>query len=551
MLGKLTIKSRLILMVGVFMSICVFALITTYLSTDKMQSATSDIADRRIKLIRMANKIMYTLADERAQMLLALQHNPNNSAAKLHADHDISRHFENIEKDKNDLDSYFEEMTANVKSEDGKKLLQELVDDRQAYGKSGLLLAESALKEGRFEEAERLLITKVNPALERVLETGHKDAEHENAGAKKAFEEAMSSSHFMELILVLGVLLAAAAGGIMSYSVIKGVALSTGDMRNAMAQTATDGDLSRHVPVHGSDEVAQSAIAYNSLLDSFREVIKHIHISADIVTETATQLSIASTQITQGSHAQSEAASSTAAAVEEMTVSITSVSQNTNDVRRLSDESLNKTREGNESTAAMIKDISQVQRTVGDIASSVNEFITSARTIANMTQQVKDIADQTNLLALNAAIEAARAGEQGRGFAVVADEVRKLAEKSAQSANEIDRITHSLEQQSSSVEKSVQDGLRSIESTQHHVDEVSEILSQAGGAVEKSSAGVSDIASSVSEQSLASNEIARHDESIAQMAEENHAAIAQSEQNIAKLGELAKDLQNAVSKFKA
>jgi methyl-accepting chemotaxis protein len=134
--------------------------------------------------------------------------------------------------------------------------------------------------------------------------------------------------------------------------------------------------------------------------------------------------------------------------VEEMTVSITSVSENTNEVRKLSEQSLEKTREGNRSTSEMIKDISQIESTVNLIASSVNEFITSARTIASMTQQVKDIADQTNLLGIECGDRSGACRRARAGFAVVADEVRKLAEKSAQSAGEIDRITQSLEQQS-------------------------------------------------------------------------------------------------------
>lgn len=550
MIAKLTIKQRLVMLVSVFMAILMFALVTGYVSSSKLQSATSDIADRRIKLIRDVNKIMYAMADERAELMLAIQHNPQSPAAKLH-NHPISQHLEAIEADKERLDSYFAEMDALVKSEDGRKLLGELVTYRKNYGANGLLLALDPLKRGDFEAAEQILVTKVNPALERVIEAGHADADHENEGAQKLFEQAMSSAHTMELLLIFGVLFAAAVGGFMAYSVISGVARSTGDMRDAMSKTAADGDLTRHVPVHGSDEVAQSATAYNRLLDSFREVIAHVHSSADSVSSTAAELSAASVQITQGSHTQSEAASSTAAAVEEMTVSITSVSENTNAVRALSEQSLEKTREGNRSTTEMIGDVKKVEATVNQIAESVNQFIDSARTIASMTQQVKDIADQTNLLALNAAIEAARAGEQGRGFAVVADEVRKLAEKSAQSANEIDRITQSLELQSSAVEKSVQDGIQTLKSTQAHVDLVSAVLEQAGAAVEKASGGVKDIASSVSEQSLASTEIARHVESIAQMAEENHAAISQSEKGILHLSKLAVDLQETVSHFKA
>jgi len=549
MLSNMTIKARLILLVSVVMVIGIAITISAYVGFTKLEAATEDIADRRMHLVRTINRIMYNMADNRTQVLSAIQHDPAGSVAKL-LDHPVSKHLDAIEANKAKNGEYFADMDKNTHSEEGKKLLKEFFELRTTYNEQGINPAAQAVKAGKYDEAEQLLLTKVIPVSEKVLEHGRAIAQHEDESSKKAMEEALASAHTSEMIMVFGLLISVLSGAGLGYSIISGVGRSTGDMRDAMSRTASDGDLTRRVPVHGTDEVAQSALAYNSLLDSFRKVISQVHDSADKVTDTATQLSTASTQITQGSQAQSEAAASTASAVEEMTVSITSVSENTNEVRRLSEHSLAKTREGNESTGEMINDVRQIESTVNLIASSVNEFITSARTIASMTQQVKDIADQTNLLALNAAIEAARAGEQGRGFAVVADEVRKLAEKSAQSAGEIDRITQSLEQQSSLVEKSVQDGLRSLQSTQKHVDEVSGVLAEAGDAVEKSTTGVNDIASSVSEQSIASNEIARHVESIAQMAEENHAAIAQSEQGIVNLSTLARDLQESVSKFK-
>jgi methyl-accepting chemotaxis protein len=313
---------------------------------------------------------------------------------------------------------------------------------------------------------------------------------------------------------------------------------------NAMAAGDFSQQPARH-PVAGS----LLANAYQ-MQAALRDMIANVKSQADQVGDAALGLASASRQISEGSQAQSEAAAATAAAVEQITVSINSVAANTDEVRKLSELSLVQTRQGNQNVDEMIGEIRNVQESVNLIADSVKEFVDSTRAIAGMTQQVKDIAEQTNLLALNAAIEAARAGEQGRGFAVVADEVRKLAEKSAQSANEIDQVTNSLNQKSGHVEGTVQAGLRSLQSTQEHIERVSTVLNEASAAVTQSSHGVSDIASSVAEQSLASTEIARNVEKIAQMSEENHAAVESNSQEIERLEQLSGELRASVSRFR-
>ncbi len=328
------------------------------------------------------------------------------------------------------------------------------------------------------------------------------------------------------------------------------VTRATRELQDVMQTMNVDGDLSKRVVVRSQDEIGKTAQAFNGLVDGIANIIRQVLDNAARVSGSAAQLSASSSQIAQSSHAQSEAAGSTAAAVEQITVSINSVAANAEDVRRLSEKSLHQTQQGNQDLTAMIREIRLVQEAVNQIAGSVKEYVDSTRSIAGMTQHVKDIADQTNLLALNVTIEAARAGEQGRSFAVVADEVRKLAEKSAKSAGEIDQVTNALNQKSSLVEKVVQAGLRSLQATQEQVERVYKVLIEAGDAVLQSSQGVSDISASVSEQSLASTEIARNVEKIAQMSEENHEAVRSNNREIVHLEQLAKELQDAVSRFK-
>ena len=440
-------------------------------------------------------------------------------------------------------------MASPMRSEE-KALAGKMLEARKRYVSEAILPAMELMAKGdvaqlklHMEQKVRTLYYELKPLLEQIVDLKKRTA-------KESHQETDATYGTMRMLSVVLILIGMAMLGVMGFFIVRDVHRSVDELRRVMVKMSADGDLSARVKVYGRDEITETATAFNMLIDGFANIIRQVLVNAGTVSATAAQLATSSLQISQGSQAQSEAAASTAAAVQQITVSINSVAANTEDVRKLSEKSLNQTQQGNQNVTEMIGEINSVQDAVNQIANSVKEFVDSTRAIAGMTQQVKEIADQTNLLALNAAIEAARAGEQGRGFAVVADEVRKLAEKSAQSANEIDRVTNSLNQKSTHVEETVQAGLRSLQTTQEHVERVSAVLTEAGDAVTQSSHGVSDIAASVGEQSLASSEIARNVEKIAQMSEENHAALESNAQGIARLEHLSNDLQAAANRFK-
>ncbi len=460
------------------------------------------------------------------------------------------KYIQEIGENKLLIDKQWEAFMASLSDEEDKTLAAKFAAARGRFVEEGIKPAVAAMRTNNTAEIRRIQVEHIVPLNAALNESMNALIEMEKRDAEKLHEESAVTYKTMHMLSIVLIMFGAVLGGALGFSIIRGINRSINELRNVMVKMSADGDLSARARVYGQDEIGQAATVFNGLIDGFASIIRQVLSHAGTVSGTAAQLSASSLQIAHGSWKQSEAAASTAATVKQITVSINSVAVNTENVRKLSETSLQQTQQGNQSVTEMIGEISRVQDTVNQIAGSVKEFVNSTRAIASMTQQVKEIADQTNLLALNAAIEAARAGEQGRGFAVVADEVRKLAEKSAQSANEIDRVTNSLNQKSAHVEEVVQMGLRSLQATQDHVVRVSKVLTEAGEAVLQSSHGVNGIAASVGEQSMASSEIARNVEHIAQMSGENHKALESNTQGILHLDELAKLLQAAVGRFR-
>ncbi|RTL58048.1 MAG: methyl-accepting chemotaxis protein [Rhodocyclaceae bacterium] len=309
------------------------------------------------------------------------------------------------------------------------------------------------------------------------------------------------------------------------------------------------GDLTALVEVKSKDEIADIAKAFNTMASEMQRVISTIQDGAGKVSKVADGLANSTQQVGASSRKQSEAASTVAAAMEQMTVSIQSVADNAADVDNLAGSSLSRTREGSEALKRMVSAIDQVRSAVTEISTSVTELVESTRSIHAMTSEVKDIADQTNLLALNAAIEAARAGEQGRGFAVVADEVRKLAEKSGAAANQIDEVTGLLGTRTSSVEGVVAQGNQALKVCQDYLVQVESILAEAQESVTKTTDGMSQITLSVREQTSTSTHVARNVEDIARLVEDNCHSMDQAVAQSGQLRSMAAELDALVSRF--
>ncbi len=311
-----------------------------------------------------------------------------------------------------------------------------------------------------------------------------------------------------------------------------------------------EGDLTRRLEVRGNDEIGQTANSFNEMMENFCRLIQQVRESATKVSSQSQDLSTSAQRVASGSQMQSEKSVQAAAAVENMVRSIDSISQSTKLVHRQSREGLQRAEEGNRELEELGKEMNNAEKAVNLMSSSITEFVKDTEAITAITQQVKEIADQTNLLALNAAIEAARAGEAGRGFAVVADEVRKLAEQSARSANEIDAIAGTLTSQSDKVRKAINEGLEHIASSQKAVKGVASVLQAEHGSVFEVGHGLDAIALATDEQRRVSHEVLESIEAISGMAEQNNVAVAQTSTAAQTLDELAQFLQTTVSRFK-
>ena len=309
-------------------------------------------------------------------------------------------------------------------------------------------------------------------------------------------------------------------------------------------------DFTRGIPEEGTQETARVGQAINHLMEKFRNIISHTTNSSEGIADASGELATASGQVNRSSSAQADAASSVAAAVEEVSVSVSETAANA----RTAGEIVEKSRAGTERALAVmtetVKNVNGIAALIRESGSNVGRLDESSKRIGGIVQVIKEVADQTNLLALNAAIEAARAGEQGRGFAVVADEVRKLAERTSKATTEIAALIGDIQNHIGETVTGMQQANTQVTESLELVGRTETALQRIGDDSREVASNVQSIADAVREQDVAIQQVAANVEKIAQMAEKNSAAAASSSDTATQLDRLSSALKDSVASFK-
>ncbi|MBI5918884.1 MAG: methyl-accepting chemotaxis protein [Nitrosomonadales bacterium] len=357
------------------------------------------------------------------------------------------------------------------------------------------------------------------------------------------------STSNLRLMLGVGVF-AALFSIVIALWITRSITGPVGSMQRAMAALADSHDFTRRVEVHGNDEVGQTAQALNDLIASLQMTFRETHESIGKMYQASQSLSDAAKHVAHGSVSQSEAATAIAAAIEQMTVSIGSVSEHAENTLKISQTSGELSDQGGRIILNTVTEMRRIVNVMRDTSASIASLGSQSSQISSIVQVIREIADQTNLLALNAAIEAARAGEQGRGFAVVADEVRKLAERTSVATEEITRMIEAIQSSTKAVVSCVSDAVYQVDGGVVLAEQAGEAISQIKEGAGHVVSSVSDIASSLEEQSRTSHDIAQHIERVAQMVEEESAAAGKTAQAATDLAGLAGEMRSAINRFK-
>ncbi|HMK49753.1 MAG TPA: methyl-accepting chemotaxis protein, partial [Thermodesulfovibrionales bacterium] len=435
-----------------------------------------------------------------------------------------------------------------ISTDKGKELLRHMVGARDAYlaAREPLL---RAIKEGRQSEASNLLFTAVRQTQTAYLDSVQKVIDYQGSLVEEHGKDAERDVKNVTIVLIaisLAVILIGAGIGLWT---IRSITKPLNEVVEIAGRVA-EGDLTVSLEANGTNEIGQLSTAMQNMVTRLKGIVGNLKVSSDSMASASHQLSASSEQMSRGVTEQAGRASQIATASNEMSQTIVDVAKNSSSIATSSAETVGTAAEGEGIVKKSVEEVKAIANTVRESAQLMESLGQRSKQIGDIVNVIKDIADQTNLLALNAAIEAARAGEQGRGFAVVADEVRKLAERTAKATAEIGGMIGGIQEEMSRAVLSMEEGTKRVEVGVDFSNQAGEALNKIVGSITNLQSMVQQIATATEEMSTASEQITNDIDTIANVSRETSVSSNQVSQSSSDLSRLALDLKAVVDQFK-